>query len=337
MRKDIIQLLEEIDSDPRVGIIFAYRYLLNRDPESLLFVEQNQLDWRKLREQFLASEEYRHLHGEPVKESQEDIMLKEVEAFHLESYEQDFLKKLLRNMWLPGCEKILEIGCGDGKLVRALAHFCPKASVIGIDPYLNKWWKTGAAAEEKWQVRCGDGQNIKYPADTFDLIVSVCVFEHIPSPEDCLKEIKRVLKPEGLFITAFSPIWSGIIGHHCEHWVADTVNMIPPWGHLYLSYEEMLQYLETAKGVAREKAIRMCDVIYKDPVINRIDVKRFERAFSNCGMKLLEKEQIVLGNRLGWLTGETKNELTSDILQKLAGRYTMEELLVYGYALTMQK
>lgn len=105
MRKDIIQLLEEIDSDPRVGIIFAYRYLLNRDPESLLFVEQNQLDWRKLREQFLASEEYRHLHGEPVKESQEDIMLKEVEAFHLESYEQDFLKKLLRNMWLPGCEK----------------------------------------------------------------------------------------------------------------------------------------------------------------------------------------------------------------------------------------
>ena len=170
-----------------------------------------------------------------------------VEAFHLESYEQDFLKKLLRNMWLPGCEKILEIGCGDGKLVRALAHFCPKVSAIGIDPYLNEWWKTGAAAEENWQVRCGDGQNIKYPADTFDLIVSVCVFEHILSPEDCLKEIKRVLKPGGLFITAFSPIWSGIIGHHCEHWVADTVNMIPPWGHLYLSIDDKLHLRRNIK------------------------------------------------------------------------------------------
>lgn len=54
-------------------------------------------------------------------------------------------------------------------------------------------------------------------------------------------------------------------------------------------------------------------------------------------MKVIEKIRIELGNRLGWLTGETQNELTADILQKLDGRYTEEELLVCGYTLMMKK
>lgn len=81
----------------------------------------------------------------------------------------------------------------------------------------------------------------------------------------------------------------------------------------------------------------MCDTIYQDPFINRIDIKRFEKMFSSCGMKVIEKSCIKLGNRLGWLTGESENELTPNILEKLDGRYTAEELLVCGYTLTMQK
>lgn len=329
MKKDILQLWKEIDADPRIGIIFAYRYLLNREPESLLFVEQNQLGWKELREQFLASEEYHSL--------QADIRLKEVEDFNLESYEKDFLKKVLCDVPLSKCKGILEVGCGSGNLVRALAYFCPQANVIGIDPYLKEWWEIGEASDANWQVRIGDGQNIEYPADTFDLIVSVAAFEHIPSPDKCLEEIKRVLKPKGLFMTTFAPVWTGIVGHHCEHWVEDTVRVIPPWGHLYLSFDEMLQYLEKTEGIDSERAKYMCDTIYLDPIINRIDVKRFEQMFSNCGMEVLEKTQLIQENRFNWLTGETGNELTPDILQKLAGRYTMEELLVCGYALTMRK
>ena len=328
MEKDILKLLEEIDDDPRVGCIFAYRYLLNREPESMAYVEQNRLGWKELREQFLASEEYRFM--------QADIRLEEVKHFHLVSYEKDFLKGVLSKAPLSECEKILEIGCGAGNLTRALAHFCPQASVIGIDPYLKEWWHTREASDKNWQVKVGDGQNIEYPADTFDLIVSVMSFEHFPWPEKCLEEIKRVLKSGGWFMTSFAPIWSGIIGHHCEHWEEDTVKQIPPWGHLYLSYDEMFQYLEGLE-IGAEQAKHMCDTIYQDPFINRIDIKRFEKMFSSCGMKVIEKSCIKLGNRLGWLTGESENELTPNILEKLDGRYTAEELLVCGYTLTMQK
>lgn len=327
MEKDMLQLLKEIDGDPRIALIFAYRYLLNREPESMAYVEHNTLSWKELRDQFLASEEYRLM--------QADIRMEEVKQFHLVSYEKEFLKEILCKAPLSECEKILEIGCGMGNLTRALAHFCPQASVVGIDPYLKEWWHTGEASDKNWQVKVGDGQNIEYPTDTFDLVVSEAAFEHIPSPEKCLEEIKRVLKPNGRFMANFAPIWSGIIGHHCEHWVENTVKQIPPWGHLYLSYDEMFQYLEC--GVDSERAKHMCDTIYKDPVINHVDVKRFEKMFANCGMKVIEKTGIKLGNRLGWLTGESENELTPNILEKLDGRYTAEELLVCGYTLIMQK
>ena len=328
MEKDMLQLLKEIDGDPRIALIFAYRYLLNRDQESMAYVEHTPLCWKELRDQFLASEEYRLM--------QADIRMEEVKQFHLAPYEKDFLKEVLSKAPLSECENILEIGCGAGNLTRSLAHFCPQASVIGIDPYLKEWWGIGEASDRNWQVKVGDGQNIGYPANTFDLIISDMAFEHISWPEKCLEEIKRVLKPNGWFMTNFAPIWSGIIGHHCEHWEEDTVKQIPPWGHLYLSYDEMFQYLEGLE-IGAEQAKHMCDTIYQDPFINRIDIKRFEKMFSSCGMKVIEKSCIKLGNRLGWLTGETENELTPDILQKLDGRYTAEELLVCGYTLTMQK
>ena len=299
MEKDMLQLLKEIDGDPRIALIFAYRYLLNREPESMAYVEHNTLSWKELRDQFLASEEYRLM--------QADIRMEEVKQFHLAPYEKDFLKEVLSKAPLSECENILEIGCGAGNLTRSLAHFCPQASVIGIDPYLKEWWGIGEASDKNWQVKVGDGQNIEYPADTFDLIVSDMAFEHISWPEKCLEEIKRVLKPNGWFMT-----------------------------HLYLSYDEMFQYLEGLE-IGAEQAKHMCDTIYQDPFINRVDIKRFEKMFANCGMKVIEKTGIKLGNRLGWLTGESENELTPNILEKLDGRYTAEELLVCGYTLTMQK
>lgn len=45
-RKDVLQLLEDLNNDLRIDIIFAYRYLLNQEPESLLNVENNTFSWK---------------------------------------------------------------------------------------------------------------------------------------------------------------------------------------------------------------------------------------------------------------------------------------------------
>lgn len=49
-------------SDDQAAAIFAYRYLLNREPESLMIALRNTKSWKELRKDILQSEEYKQLH-----------------------------------------------------------------------------------------------------------------------------------------------------------------------------------------------------------------------------------------------------------------------------------
>lgn len=55
-------LTENALQDKRIAKIYAYRYLLNREPENQKVVEDNILDWRELRKMFCESSEYKDLH-----------------------------------------------------------------------------------------------------------------------------------------------------------------------------------------------------------------------------------------------------------------------------------
>lgn len=48
---------------------------------------------------------------------------------------------------------------------------------------------------------------LPFPAETFDLVVSFGVLEHVEDDLSSLKEIRRVLKPGGMFFFAFLPGW----------------------------------------------------------------------------------------------------------------------------------
>lgn len=48
-----------------------------------------------------------------------------------------------------------------------------------------------------------DLAKMNYPDDTFDIVYSISVLEHTYRPEMIIGEIKRVLKPDGLFILTF--------------------------------------------------------------------------------------------------------------------------------------
>jgi len=47
--------------DRRVAALYAYRYLLNREPEDIKIIENNLLDWKQLRENILNCSEYKAL------------------------------------------------------------------------------------------------------------------------------------------------------------------------------------------------------------------------------------------------------------------------------------
>lgn len=57
------------------------------------------------------------------------------------------------------------------------------------------------APGEFWNgIQCQDVQNLTYPDESFDVCTSTEVFEHVPDDLKGFSEIRRVLKPDGIFV-----------------------------------------------------------------------------------------------------------------------------------------
>lgn len=98
----------------------------------------------------------------------------------------------------------LDVGCGVGLLVKMAAE-------VGFDAYGVELSRPAALyGKEKFglQIVPTDLVSAGFPANTFDVVTMSQVLEHITRPEALLREIHRVLKPDGVLI-AESPNLSG--------------------------------------------------------------------------------------------------------------------------------
>ena len=64
----------------------------------------------------------------------------------------------------------------------------------------SEFWDDLPVGTTKDNVRCEDVQNLTFPDESFDIIITQDIFEHIADPKKGFKEIYRVLKPVGYFI-----------------------------------------------------------------------------------------------------------------------------------------
>jgi ubiquinone/menaquinone biosynthesis C-methylase UbiE len=113
----------------------------------------------------------------------------------------DAFKNLARQMSsrLPDGSKILEVAPGPGYLAIELAKL-GRYQITGLD--ISKTFVSMAtknAANEGVQVdfRQGDAAHMPFQANTFDHIVCRAAFKNFSQPVLALKEMHRVLRPEG--------------------------------------------------------------------------------------------------------------------------------------------
>ncbi|SFG83983.1 class I SAM-dependent methyltransferase [Sporolactobacillus nakayamae] len=101
--------------------------------------------------------------------------------------------------------KILELGCGDGTFWKKNGERFPKGCAITLSDF-----SSGMLADA--QRRIGNLPNVTYqivdiqqiPFDDhyFDVVIANHMLYHVPDRERALKEVRRVLKPGGIFYSS---------------------------------------------------------------------------------------------------------------------------------------
>jgi ubiquinone/menaquinone biosynthesis C-methylase UbiE len=95
-------------------------------------------------------------------------------------------------------KKVLDIACGTGY---GLAFLKSSAkSVTGVDVDIEAAKLAMSECDEKARVLLGDGTNLPFHDESFDVVTSFETLEHLHERKLFLSELKRVLKPNGLLI-----------------------------------------------------------------------------------------------------------------------------------------
>lgn len=93
--------------------------------------------------------------------------------------------------------KILEVGVGAGANI---PYYPDDTEVVGIDisdKMLLRAEKKARKYNKKIVLEKADVQNLNFPDDTFDTVVSTCGFCSVTDPVKGLEEVRRVLKDDG--------------------------------------------------------------------------------------------------------------------------------------------
>ncbi|MGD2182920.1 class I SAM-dependent methyltransferase [Lusitaniella coriacea] len=113
-------------------------------------------------------------------------------------------KRLLEFVKLPKNPRILDLGCGTGRLLHRLAGQFPELQGTGFDlspQMLNQACQNNSFRDRVTYIQ-GNAETLPFEDEQFDAVFNTISFLHYPNPQLVLSEVRRVLKPQGRFYLA---------------------------------------------------------------------------------------------------------------------------------------
>lgn len=118
--------------------------------------------------------------------------------------QQGFSNWIVEQYELPKGGNVLELGCGNGEIWKENWNRLNDCQIILSD--FSQGMLAAAKANLPNQKNLSfeqiDIQSIPYEDETFDVVIANMMLHHVPDITRALSEVKRVLKPNGIFYTA---------------------------------------------------------------------------------------------------------------------------------------
>jgi len=125
--------------------------------------------------------------------SEESLIRRKRENYRNQRQVIELLKKFV-NKRKPNLS--LEVGCGDGYFSEMVSNLSKKIAAVDV----NKRIADSVLREKNVTFKIADGRKLPFKGNTFDLVFSVDVVEHIDEDQQFINESLRVLKKNGLLI-----------------------------------------------------------------------------------------------------------------------------------------
>jgi trans-aconitate 2-methyltransferase len=127
---------------------------------------------------------------------------------HVDALQKWVADKHLARLELEGAERVLDIGCGEGKISAEVAQRLPRGSVLGIDrstrmiSFARSHFPRTACPNLAFEI--ADASALPY-RDAFDLVVSFNALHWVYDQDAALRGIRTALKRSGRTFLQFVP------------------------------------------------------------------------------------------------------------------------------------
>jgi len=112
----------------------------------------------------------------------------------------------------PRGARVLDVGCGNGRLLEEMAKLRPDLELYGFDVAAASV-RASRQRDARWHVVQASGLQLPFPSASFDEVTMVEVLEHLKDPVGGLREAARLVRRTGRVLitvpnlSAWNPFW----------------------------------------------------------------------------------------------------------------------------------
>ena len=144
---------------------------------------------------------------------------------------------------LDGSERVLDVGCGQGKVTAGIAARVPSRRVVGVDPSHDMIEFANAhfvAMNLRFEV--GDARTLPFAAE-FDRVVSFNALHWVPDQDAALRSIRRALTQDGRALLRLVPTGE----RKSLETVVEETRTAPRWSAAFAGFSDPYLRLTTAQ------------------------------------------------------------------------------------------